>query len=368
MVARYHRRPASCQRTQGATDVGMLDGLLSPLVTQTANARGAYLSGEREAKAKGVSDAIAQLKAKREADSAQIEDELHKAQTKKALQVPVATTPKPPATKSPLFQKDDKGNIYKVELDGRLVPYEPNPNGDGTLIPKMTTAPAPTGGLKVITPNAPPDAVVDLAQAPTPGMPAPAKKPEMPKFGQKLVTGTTPSGDRIRVQDAEGADLPEATTGSGSAAMKMKVAENRTTASNIDKAIAAATAYPDAFGLARGLPVIGDRLDARADPQGIAARSLVANIGSLKIHDRSGAAVSVHEFPRLAPFIPNIYDPIDKILTNLRQMKAEIAKMNMEIESVSGAPAPHSTKTPDHSHMSDAEFAAAWKAGKFGTP
>lgn len=331
------------------------------------------MSGERQAQEKGIAQSLAKLKSDREAQSAAITDDLHRAQAAKALQLPNATATKTPAAKNPLFVKDDKGGIYKADADGTLHPYEPNPNGDGTLIPKaVASAPAVLGAPKAIVPNTPSDAVVDLGGPQTPaqtqGAPAPAKKPEMPKFGQKLVTGTTPTGDRVRMQDTEGADVPDPTGSLGSAAMKTKIAENRTTASNVDKAIAAATAYPDAFGLARGLPVIGDRLDARVDPQGTAARSLVANIGSLKVHERSGAAVSVHEFPRLAPFIPNIYDPIDKILTNLRQMKAEIAKMNMELESVSGAPSEKSKRSPDHSTLSDAEFAAAWKAGKFGTP
>jgi len=66
--------------------MSLLDGILSPLLTQTANARGAYLSGERQAQEKGITNALAQLKAKREAESASITDALHKAQTQKALQ------------------------------------------------------------------------------------------------------------------------------------------------------------------------------------------------------------------------------------------------------------------------------------------
>lgn len=46
----------------------------------------------------------------------------------------------------------------------------------------------------------------------------------------------------------------------------------------------------------------------RVDPQGTETRAALADLGSLVIHDRSGAAVTAAEFPRLAPFIPTVYD------------------------------------------------------------
>lgn len=44
------------------------------------------------------------------------------------------------------------------------------------------------------------------------------------------------------------------------------------------------------------------------DPKGVDTRAAIADLGSLVIHDRSGAAVTASEFPRLAPFIPTAYD------------------------------------------------------------
>lgn len=46
----------------------------------------------------------------------------------------------------------------------------------------------------------------------------------------------------------------------------------------------------------------------RVDPSGAETRAALADLGSLVIHDRSGAAVTAAEFPRLAPFIPTVYD------------------------------------------------------------
>lgn len=46
----------------------------------------------------------------------------------------------------------------------------------------------------------------------------------------------------------------------------------------------------------------------RLDPKGVQARAAISDIGSLVIHDRSGAAVTASEFPRLQPFIPRAED------------------------------------------------------------
>jgi len=46
----------------------------------------------------------------------------------------------------------------------------------------------------------------------------------------------------------------------------------------------------------------------RIDPAGVDTRAAIADLGSLVIHDRSGAAVTAAEFPRLAPFIPTEKD------------------------------------------------------------
>lgn len=46
----------------------------------------------------------------------------------------------------------------------------------------------------------------------------------------------------------------------------------------------------------------------RMDPAGVETRAAIADLGSLVIHDRSGAAVTASEFPRLAPFIPTEKD------------------------------------------------------------
>lgn len=62
---------------------------------------------------------------------------------------------------------------------------------------------------------------------------------------------------------------------------------------------------PNATGWKGLLP---NSLLNRWDEKGVDTRAQIADLGSLVIHDRSGAAVTAAEFPRLAPFIPTAYD------------------------------------------------------------
>jgi len=59
------------------------------------------------------------------------------------------------------------------------------------------------------------------------------------------------------------------------------------------------------------------------DPKGVSTRAFIADIGSLKVHDRSGAAVTASETPRLKPFIPSILDSAEVAATKLANFKAE---------------------------------------------
>lgn len=67
----------------------------------------------------------------------------------------------------------------------------------------------------------------------------------------------------------------------------------------------------------------------RLDPKGTVTRAAIADIGSMIMHDRSGAAVTASESPRLKPFIPLITDDAGtalKKLKRLRQIQADDAE------------------------------------------
>lgn len=57
----------------------------------------------------------------------------------------------------------------------------------------------------------------------------------------------------------------------------------------------------------------------RVDDKGVATRAAIADLGSLIVHDRSGAAVTAAEFPRLAPFIPGATDDAATVKKKLAQ-------------------------------------------------
>jgi hypothetical protein len=81
------------------------------------------------------------------------------------------------------------------------------------------------------------------------------------------------------------------------------------------KTIGDANGDPDATGWKGFLP---NTLLNRADPEGVETRAAIADLGSLMIHDRSGAAVTAAEFPRLAPFIPRATDDAETVKKKLR--------------------------------------------------
>jgi hypothetical protein len=91
---------------------------------------------------------------------------------------------------------------------------------------------------------------------------------------------------------------------------------------NIDRAISLIDERPQSLGTKHKIPgmeVIGQYVD----PEGVTTRAAVSNIGSMKLHDRSGAAVTISEFPRLAPFIPSPGDKPDVAKQKLQGLKAE---------------------------------------------
>ena len=72
----------------------------------------------------------------------------------------------------------------------------------------------------------------------------------------------------------------------------------------------------------------------RVDPQGVAARAEIADIGSLKLHDRSGAAVTASESPRLMPFIPTATDDKDTVLKKLQRLKLELSNETAAMKEI----------------------------------
>lgn len=138
---------------------------------------------------------------------------------------------------------------------------------------------------------------------------------------------TGPDGSPILVQqDKSGAITPvagyspkAAKESAVPASVNKSYIENRQSSTNLGRALSLVDSNPDAFGAKNFVPGV-----SRLDAKGTEARAAVANVGSLLIHDRSGAAVTVAEMPRLTPFIPAATDPPETVKTKLRQLKTAI--------------------------------------------
>lgn len=105
--------------------------------------------------------------------------------------------------------------------------------------------------------------------------------------------------------------------------------DNNAAMKSIDQALAGMDGHEKFFGLKYALPEV---MTSKLSPESIEARARVFNLGSLKIKDRSGTAVSVKEFERLRPFIPNSYDNAEAVKTKLRLFKQEYQNMQDSIE------------------------------------
>lgn len=114
--------------------------------------------------------------------------------------------------------------------------------------------------------------------------------------------------------------------------------ENNRSLNKVNQALAAVSgnqdglpsgvqADPNAVGFKGYLPNV---VLNRVDPKGTDTRALISDIGSLKIHDRSGAAVTASEAPRLMPFIPLGTDNAETVAKKLGNFKREYELMQQE--------------------------------------
>lgn len=114
------------------------------------------------------------------------------------------------------------------------------------------------------------------------------------------------------------------------------IQSNRRTLDKIDKAIAAIEKNPEALSWSNAIPgmdAINQRIPTKGGAGGVTTRALVADIGSQKLHDRSGAAVTASETPRLVPFIPSVSDTPEAAIEKLRNLRAEYEASADETEA-----------------------------------
>jgi hypothetical protein len=167
-------------------------------------------------------------------------------------------------------------------------------------------------------------------------------------FGvEEVADPDSPTGLRyVRRSQAPG-ESPQAPSGGlGGAAMRRSLAENRARIRDIDNALELHEKQPKATGgllrdIADIVPATStavSKYDQGKHPEYVAAQAAIANIGSLVIHDRSGAAVTISEFPRLVPFIPLKGDSPAVVQEKLGQLKQQITRLVEEMEAASPSP------------------------------
>lgn len=156
-----------------------------------------------------------------------------------------------------------------------------------------------------------------------------SRPPAQPAPLQPPVAVIGPNGKEIYVSREE-ALANRMTPASSSQGLKqipaninLAILKNNQSLKQIDDTIALLKKNPDSTGVKGYLPNFALN---RMDPEGTDARAGVADIGSLVLHDRSGAAVTAAEAPRLMPFIPLATDDnatVIKKLTRMRNIAAQ---------------------------------------------
>jgi len=162
-----------------------------------------------------------------------------------------------------------------------------------------------------------------------------------PSMGDKPPTGFQWKGDGSGLEFIPGGPADPAVAANTKnlrqipPAAAQGIISNRASLGKIDRAMKALDDNPDAFGMQNYMPdAMTQRLPGKEYSGGVDPRAKVADIGSLLIHDRSGAAVTAAEFPRLKPFIPQSTDSPKTIKTKLTNLRANLAAMNEETESL----------------------------------
>jgi hypothetical protein len=154
--------------------------------------------------------------------------------------------------------------------------------------------------------------------------------------GQDLSHADSAAGRAVTMRGQDMTDRRAAAGGGRekpNATVVGKYIGNNQSIRNIDRAWTALSSAPKSVGASGYTP---DFILKRTDPKGVEARAAIANIGSLLIHDRSGAAVTIAETPRLVPFIPQVTDDEKTAKKKLKQLRAALTETQDDFDSVYG--------------------------------
>jgi len=106
------------------------------------------------------------------------------------------------------------------------------------------------------------------------------------------------------------------------------IQENITALGEVDRAISSLARRPESIGPGTGM--LGEMYTQWNDPEGTDVRADVGEIGAVKIHDLSGAAVSASEAPRFTPFVPSTSDQPEAARTKLIKFRERLEQQIRE--------------------------------------
>jgi len=149
------------------------------------------------------------------------------------------------------------------------------------------------------------------------------------------VAAVDANGNPVFIQPGKAGGAPSVMPGFTPPAEKLRpipatvnagIIQNNATLGKINKALAliggkTTEGDKEATGVKGYLPNV---LLNRIDPEGTLTRAEIADIGSQILHDRSGAAVTISESPRLLPFIPQTTDDAATVTKKLSRLAAAI--------------------------------------------
>lgn len=119
--------------------------------------------------------------------------------------------------------------------------------------------------------------------------------------------------------------------GAGQAWMANNAAINQ-----VDRAVEALRSSETATGFTKGVLASLGRVGNWAmnnwiDPDGTVTRAMVTDLGSLRLHDRSGATVTGPEWERLRSYIPEVGDSLKTAIDKLSVFRAGYVAMQKEL-------------------------------------
>lgn len=345
--------------------MGFLDAL-SATITPALQYRTGQMQGAQQKEEKERSGFLEQLKLMRQQQEDALNTRLKNAQLANTEKQTELMGQKAPRT----VKEGEDGSYYSVdEATGNALPVTREAPYTGVVPPEQgqgpqdPSAPRPRqilkGKVKAENPVVGSQAWKD-AETFKAGL-QPKQEPLVPVQQDDGTVIYTPRSQ------AAGQKAPAKSNARGVATIRKAIAANQEQVSVIDDALNELAAYPEAIGLNRGigdLPLMGksgDAINQRVDPQGVAARAALANIASMVIHDRSGAAVTVSEFPRLAPFVPSVHDTYDTAVKKLQKLKTMIGVETGALQSSGTSPAP---AAPASTSTGDIDLSAPSGGGK----